>query len=359
MSYLAYESGLEGGADDAVASLTTIALEVCAILSRFSRPRNLSETPPVHTQAHLKNLVTHALDLIRSDRASQIERSSLPKSPQGSPTKSAADKSKSTAPPADDNAFKSSTRKRKHNHVSPLSLRDFSALFEISPHLLVDPHVGAVERLYASKLDPCESSDSSDAERDDAALPPTTNNVQTTTSPKGRPKSLGIVTRRPTEVDSGRQAYVIDSRSKAVPNGNSKADSMAKKERKQSKVDNAGGLQQPAAGGWAKANGTNNNNNNNPSSLALRSQLFPELDTLSDPPPPATPSLGDTTDDGAGSDSDHSARGGVHGAKKKAHGHGGGDQQQLNKKANGGGRKDSWKLDVVNPVRLFDGVLEG
>jgi hypothetical protein len=266
-----------------------------------------------------------------------------------------------------DDSGTTATARRPRNNVSPLSLKDFSALFEISPHLLVDPYVGAVERLYATRFQPCESSSSSDAEVDDAVQPSTAVNGQTATSPRSRSTNLGIVTRRTSEIEGGRQAYVIDSRSNTVPKRNGKTDvgsggDKGRKERKQAKVerDTNGTEQQLAAGNWSKANGANQAH---PPSLALRSQLFPELDTQSDPPLPSTPSLGTTTDDGAGSDSDRSAAGGAEGGKRKAHGHGGHGreqqqrQQQPDKITNG--RRDSWKLDVVNPVRLLDGVLEG
>jgi hypothetical protein len=51
MSYLAYESGLEGGADDAVAGLTTIALEVSAIFELVQARPKESETNTAHPHA--------------------------------------------------------------------------------------------------------------------------------------------------------------------------------------------------------------------------------------------------------------------------------------------------------------------
>jgi hypothetical protein len=210
----------------------------------------------------------------------------------------------------------------------------------------VDPHVGAVERLYATNLGACESSDCSDAEADGAPVA----NAQATGSPRStRPTSLGKVPRRTTESEGGRQAYVINCGGKGIPNGNSKTNSSdkSKKERKRLKEES-----DAAAAASASADGTPSKANG---SSTLRLQLFPELDghDLT----PGTPSLGTTTDDGGGSDSEHSVAGGGGGEHTKK-------QQQANGNGHGHrerpkvGRKDSWKLDVVNPIRLFDGVLE-
>lgn len=102
----------------------------------------------------------------------------------------------------------------------PISVMDFASLFEISPHLLVQQHVAAVEKMYALPP-PSDDSSSSESEAEDpkpavegspaAASAPAIEGRPRSKSRSGRSKSISTGT--------GREKYLIDPSATYIPTG--------------------------------------------------------------------------------------------------------------------------------------------
>lgn len=200
---------------------------------------------------------------------------------------------------------------------SPLALSDFSSLFEISPYLLVQPHLGSIERLYA--LPPLSDSESSDCSSSDEEH-----------------QEGGGVTPSSSRTPSacvGRQQYLIDPSAVPIPLGHPDVahprfgtlglpPSSSSSRKSSQPPSRAGGMLSPK-------------------SLALRRQLFPELEGEDGP---GSPNNWTSTDGGTESDE---ASGVTHGR---------GRDKVV---AKGGQRRAGRALfDVVDSRRLLDGVLD-
>lgn len=202
---------------------------------------------------------------------------------------------------------------------SPLALSDFSSLFEISPYLLVQPHLGSIERLYAlpplSDSESSSDSSSSDEEHHEGGGAPTPSSSRATPS-----------------AGAGRQQYLIDPSAVSIPLGHPDVahprfgtlglPPSSSSSRKSSQLPSrAGALLSPK-------------------SLALRRQLFPELDGEDGL---GSPNNWTSTDGGTESDE---ASGVTHGRGRE-------------KVVKGGQRRAGRALfDVVDSRRLLDGVLD-
>lgn len=243
---------------------------------------------------------------------------------------------------------------------SPLSTSDFSSLFEISPHLLVQPHLGAVERLYAIPVaSDSESSDTGSSEDDAPLSRPSTGgkSARRTVS-----RSVSRSGRSPSNVSTtGRDQYLIDPSAVVIPLGHpdvahprlaslslptptngqhepSRSASLSH----HSSSSRRGTLQGGAGGGGGGGQMS-------PKALSLRHQLFPELEPdaagIVDSPLPLPQSPGPDSSTDAASDSDDGVLAlSVGKAKGKA--------------GPPGPKKAGRKLwEVVDSVRLLDGVL--
>lgn len=174
-------------------------------------------------------MISSVISLIRANRAAGIQTSSAKQlsllaeisDPEGLPSVSEppaiilsdtclVPSSTLFAPPEQDDYLE-----------APLSLKDFSSLFEISPFLLVQPHVAAVEKLYALPSDESDSSSSSSSDDDErenqSTLDPKREKLESTTSSRigsrvNRSKSLSNGT-------GGREQYVIDPAAIFIPIG--------------------------------------------------------------------------------------------------------------------------------------------
>lgn len=239
----------------------------------------------------------------------------------------------------------------------PLSVADFGSLFEISPHLLVQPHLGAVERMYAIPVpSDSESSDqSSDDERDhDGDAPMLTaprgagkTSVRTLSrsgSRSGRSASGRSPSNGANGSGSGREQYLIDPSAVAIPQGHPDvahprtASMSATSPMPTLHRHSTGNVLGPAPGGQTS-----------PKTLSLRNQLFPELDqdpAIVDSPLPLPQSPGNESSTDAASDSEDAA------ALNAS------TSSRTKGRANGAPKKAGRKLwEVVDSVRLLDGVL--
>ncbi|KAK4701359.1 transcriptional coactivator HFI1/ADA1, partial [Phenoliferia sp. Uapishka_3] len=343
MSLLAYENGLGGGADAKVAALGVQAIE-----------------------SHLKAMIASVVSLIRSNRANGIrtsvsaQRGALDSSPFEStdlPTKPEITLTNGqTTIPIDNSKLLAAPD-------SPLSISDFGSLFEISPHLLVHPHLGAVERLYAIPA-PSDSESSGYSSEEDPAAPPASaargagktslrtisrNGSRSGRSASGRSAPNGIV-----GPASGREQYLIDPSAVAIPQGHpdvahprkaSMSLSIASVPAGPTNISDASTTLQ---GSRRHSNSAASTAQTSPKSLSLRNQLFPELDqetSLVESPLPIPHSPDhETSSDGASDSEDGALVNSTARVKGKGHG-------IQPKKA---GRK-LW--EVVDSVRLLDGVL--
>ena len=249
---------------------------------------------------------------------------------------------------------------------SPLSIVDFGSLFEISPHLLVQPHLGAVECLYA--ISPPSDSESSDDSSDDepATAPLTSTRVAGKTSRRTLSRSASRSGRSPSGRSptngvrngslSGREQYLIDPSAVAIPLGHpdvahprlaSRSLSAAT-----SPMDTRVGsavLQQSYRHPMNASQVMGGGAQTSPKTVSLRNQLFPELDqdmALVDSPLPLPQSPGNDSSTDAASDSDDGALANSTASRAK------GKQNGLPPKR---AARKLW--EVVDSVRLLDGVL--
>lgn len=270
-------------------------------------------------QSHLKSILTNAVSLIRQNRTLGLPTTSL--------SQILSEQSASKIP--DDYTLPASA-------TSGLTTCDFSSLFDIAPHLLVKSHVGAVEKLYAlappsdASSSDASSSDSDDRDSDSEAegqlevvdggkksrkIPITagvrpvsgsTNNVDNVSVVNvglgGANGSTKIRSRNPSRYNSlstssgtggaggGREQYLIDPSATSIPLGHpdvsphplpvtSPHPSQGGPSRRPSLIN----LKSAGNGGGVGTGG-----GTSPNSIALRLQLFPELDSTST----TSPSLG-------------------------------------------------------------------
>ncbi|KAL8284275.1 hypothetical protein RQP46_005024 [Phenoliferia psychrophenolica] len=355
MSLLAYENGLGGGADAKVAALGVQAIET-----------------------HLKSMISSVVSLIRANRASGIKTSV--RAQLRAVEDDAADMLEATIKPEITLTNGQTTVPIDPSSASPydatapdlpLSIADFGSLFEISPHLLVQPHLGAVERMYAipapSDSESSDNSSDDDADEPDPAAssmpaPPRVagkTSIRTLSrsgsrsgrSPSGRSPSNGRAGSL-----SGREQYLIDPSAVAIPLGHPdvahpRLASMSLSTGT-SPLDTRGGsavLQQShrlSIGGGAPLLG---GGQTSPKTLSLRNQLFPELDqdvAMVDSPLPLPQSPGNESSTDGASDSDDGALANSTASRTKG-------------KANGAAPKKAGRKlwEVVDSVRLLDGVL--
>lgn len=248
---------------------------------------------------------------------------------------------------------------------APLNISDFNALFDISPGLLAQPHVAAVERLFAiPPLSDSEDSDSASSESEDedgdapmrdtqlSAKKPKLTRARTTRS-GSRSNSLN---NGGSTATTGREQYLIDPTAVAIPVGHP---DVAHPRIASSSVN---GDSRSGAGATPRLNGASNGTATptgtgtpqlSPKGLSLRQQLFPEVENETNGGEaslqvPQSPSNNTSTDGGSesedggshpppGEQGQNGAAGGANGAAR--------------------GRPGRKLWEVVDSVRLLDGVL--
>jgi hypothetical protein len=246
---------------------------------------------------------------------------------------------------------------------APLDTSDFTALFDISPGLLAQPHVAVVERLFAIPL-PSDSEDSqsasSDSEDDDGDAP-----MRDTQLSAKKPKLTRARTARSgsrsnslnnggSTATTGREQYLIDPTAVAIPVGHPDvahpriASSSVNGDSRSGATPRLNG----ASNGTATPTGTGTPQLS-PKGLSLRQQLFPEFETETNGAEaslqvPQSPSNNTSTDGGSESED-----GGSHPppGEQGQNGAAGG----ANGVARGRPGRKLW--EVVDSVRLLDGVL--
>ncbi|KAI5476373.1 hypothetical protein MNV49_007822 [Pseudohyphozyma bogoriensis] len=334
MSLIAYENGLDGGADARVAALGVQAIE-----------------------GHLRSMIAGVVSLIRHNRANGIQTTSAA---QLLHLASISDPAQADRPEITVSAANGSTIAPRADDESaqpgdaPLALSDFSSLFEISPHLLVQPRLAAIERLYA--LPPISDSESSDESSDDEddATPKATATEGTGSKSSLRPLSRsGSRSNRSLSnggpAKEGREQFLIDiaAISSSIPSGHPdvahpRLGSLSMPPNPPNGVGSPNPASAPAAlGRTSSAAGPVS-----PKSLSLRNQLFPELEpeggVVDSPLPiPQSPSM-DTTTDAASESEDEATK-----AKNKGK-NGAVDPKKAARKL--------W--EVVDSKRLLEGVLD-
>lgn len=338
---------------------------------------------------YLKSMVSSAITLVRTKRSLDSGKDT-PVRAQLSQLASNADTSSTTAPIGSDTPTQSSVDEKiartadliagaiSPAHKEPLSAHDFSSLFEISPGLLVQAHMAAVERLYACPpLSESEySGDESDTEDEppvedggDSAMQEVSQQPPTGKYPKlsrssslnrpGRPGSRSnSISRVPAA--AGRQQFLIDPSAVAIPTGHPdvahpRSNSLSQPPPITTASESSSTRANGAAAAATTTNGGQTPQQLSPKSLALRHQLFPELEEtnpqVASLQHPMSPHNNTSTD--GGSDSDEASH--VHdqatkGAREREQGRDG--------RGGSGARQDGRKLwEVVDSVRLLDGVL--
>lgn len=388
MSLVAYESGLESGADNRVAALGVQAIEVrsTCLPSCF---QEVHRTNVIFTtaQGHLKSILASVVSLVRSNRSSNLS-SSVPSQDPTTPSNHHPEITLST------NQQQTTTL---HPHASdsepsrtPLTTSDFHALFEISPHLLILPHLGTIERLYAIPP-PSDSDSSDDPQSDEESSAPIHDQQNSSSAVKdsstnpgggGRSASGGARSSRSTSNGNGagREQYLIDPSAVAIPWGHPDVahprigslslpttPSITTTTTSGTTTKKSSSTSLPVTLGTSGSGGnrpTTTSGQMSPKSLSLRNKLFPELEAqdslnggggvIVDSPRQIgggnghrhSPSL-DTTTDGA-SESDEAAV--MVGTKVKS-----GTMGKNGVRKEKMGRK-LW--EVVDSVRLLDGVLD-
>lgn len=333
--------------------------------------------PLPSAQTHLKSMISSVISLIRTNRRNGIQ---TPASQQLSLLTTASDLEDASQPSITVNDGKDTLPVDSIRAADllaadntfpdpPIDTYDFAALFEISPSLLVQPHVGAVERLYAiPPPSDSEESNSSSSEVEDedgdqqmgeaqqlsGKQPKLARSGSGPRSTRGPSRSNSMASTGGSAATTGREQYLIDPTAVAIPIGHpdvahpriSDARSTASGT---PRLNNGGtgtnGMATPNIAGTPQLS---------PKSLSLRQQLFPEFEndasgngggdaSLQGPPSPSN----NTSTDGGGSESEDGAAG-------RANGGTGGVAAGRAGRPRTTGRK-LW--EVVDSVRLLDGVL--
>lgn len=356
-------------------------------------------------QTHLKGMITSVISLIRSNRANGIQtpsRSQMALLAAASEPPAAADidgpqptitvsNGKTTLPLDTLRAVELLSAADSSCPNAPLAVSDFGSLFDISPGLLVQSHLAAIERLYAiPPPSDSESSGSSDCEsgddREDTRMLDLDQQSTSNIKPKlahsvsgsrsgrsglGRPNSNANAGSTAT---TGREQYLIDPTAVAIPLGHpdvahprigglglpSSSSTVNGESRPPISNSVAGRLTNGGGGGGSATPNASQTPQLSPKSLALRQQLFPELETDSNSQEaalqaPHSPSNNTSTDGGSESD-----EGGHHANHPVARGGRGAGAGATRGGTNGiaRGRGTGRKLwEVVDSVRLLDGVL--
>lgn len=382
MSLIAYDSGLAGGADDIAAVLGVQAIEVCCA----TLPPRCFGTDLGASQTHLTSMISSVISLIRSNRANGVQTSSssqLDLLTAASEAASATPDQPSitvsdgkTTLPLDSVRAAELLAATDDSIIpdTPLELHDFSALFDISPGLLAQPHLAAVERLFAipppsdSEESELSSSDEEgDDEEGDVAMRETTTAATssggarkqpklTRSSSIARPRSARSGSRSNSLNGSGREQYLIDPTAVAIPVGHPDVAHNPRTGTSSSSVN--GGVN--GEGGTATPNGTGTPQLS-PKAVLLRQQLFPESENEQG----SAGGVGAGAGAGAGAgdvslqvpqspSNNTSTDGGSESEDGAGHGH----VTRGETAANGAARRRRGKLwEVVDSVRLLDGVL--
>jgi hypothetical protein len=253
---------------------------------------------------HLRDMITSMISLIRSNRTRGVRTTpavppskSLPTSLFTSATTPSIILSNDhlavpLCTPAED----------EQPQEPPLSLADFNSLFEISPWLLVQPHTGALEKLFAippvsdDEDDDSDSGSSSCSSNESARGGVASVPIVKATTRTGRSRANTLVgSAPPGGPNAGREQYLIDPYAVPIPMGHPSVASPL--HRTTSSLSLPRALPTPPSAPTPL------------SPKSLRNQLFPELSTSE---PSARPRLqrmetNDTSSEGSDSEGEEDA----------------------------------------------------
>ena len=180
-------------------------------------------------------MIQSVLTLIRSNRAAGIPTTTSHQlsvlaqisDPESlfTPPKIIISNEEDTGPIASTSQLVDGTEEKEENRQPPISVLDFAALFEISPHLLVQHHVAAVEKMYAlpPPSDDESSSDEEDAAEEEAQPAIEGEKLSSAAAAEGSGGRIRSKSRsgrsKSISTGVGREKYVIDPSATYIPTG--------------------------------------------------------------------------------------------------------------------------------------------